>query len=134
MNLFIINTNKQADHRYEQEMIDERKCAAYRSTKEDIEHVQKGDKVLLYSNGKGIIASGVADGNLKKKEDKGEIDAEYYMSLVDFYEYIEPIVYEKIRDILQKADPSFARPFNVTSLKFSLPASKDIWEMVNKYV
>ncbi|MDN3451834.1 hypothetical protein QMA09_16715 [Planococcus sp. APC 3906] len=63
MNLFIINTNKQSDSRYENEMIAERKCAAYRLTKEVIEKIQKDDKVLLYSNEVGIIARGVAEGS-----------------------------------------------------------------------
>ncbi|QOV10431.1 hypothetical protein [Viridibacillus arvi] len=127
MNLFIINTNKQSNHRYEQEMIEEQKCAAYRTTKGTIEHIQKDDKVLLYSNLSGIIARGIADGELKKKEDKGEIDAEYYMSLNEFYEYIKPIQYKKIKTIL-------GRPLGSTSLKFSLPASKEIWDEVNRYV
>ena len=100
MNLFIINTNKQADKRYEQEMIDEQKCAAYRSTKEDIVHIQKGDKVLLYSNNNGIIARGIADGEVMKKEDISEIDAEYYMSLDDFYQYIKPIKYQQILSMI----------------------------------
>jgi len=134
MNLFIINTNKQANQRYEQEMIEEQKCAAYRSTKGEIGYIQKGDKVLLYSNRSGIVARGIADGEVKMKEDLGEIDAEYYMSLNEFYEYIKAIPFNKIRNILQKADPSFAKPFGVTALKFSLPVSKEIWYEVNRYV
>lgn len=134
MNLFIINTNKQANQRYEQEMIEEQKCAAYRSTKGEIGYIQKGDKVLLYSNRSGIVARGIADGEVKMKEDLGEIDAEYYMSLNEFYEYIKAIPFNKIRNILQKVDPSFAKPFGVTALKFSLPVSKEIWYEVNRYV
>lgn len=134
MNLFIINTNKQSDNRYEQEMIDEHKCAAYRSTKREIERIQKEDKVLLYSNGSGIIVRGIADGEVMKKEDRGEIEAEYYMRLNEFYEYIKPINYKQILSIIQKADSSFNKPFNATSLKFSLPISQKIWEEVNKFV
>lgn len=134
MNLFIFNTNKQADQRYEQEMIEEQKCAAYRSTKEVIENIRNGDKVLLYSNSSGIVARGIADGDVKMKEDRGEIDAEYYMSLNEFYEYIKAIPYNKILSILQKADPTFTKPFNVTALKFSLPVSKQIWYEINRYV
>jgi L-cysteine desulfidase len=134
MNLFIINTNRQASDRYELEMIDEQKCAAYRSTKGEIVYIQKDDKVLLYSNGKGVIAKGVADGEVKKKDDNGEVDAEFYMSLNEFYQYHKAIPYKDIRKILQDADPSFARPFNVTSLKFSSPASQEIWDEVSKFV
>lgn len=134
MNLFIINTNKQAHERYEQEMIDEQKCAAYRSTKKEIENIQKGDMVLLYSNGSGIIAKGLADGVVNKKADNGVNDEEYYMSLTEFYQFIKAIPYDKIRKIIQKADSSFARPFNVTSLKFSSPASEVIWNEVDQFV
>ena len=134
MKLFIINTNKQADIRYELEMISEQKCAAYRSTKSEINGIKKGDKVLLYSNQKGIIARGVADGLVKKKEDRGEIDAEYYMSLNEFYEYIKPIPYPKVRLIIETADSTFSRPFNVTSLKFDSPVSKEIWDGLCNYV
>lgn len=134
MKLFIINTNKQAHERYESEMIYEQKCAACRSTKEEIERIHKGDKVLLYSNGSGIIAKGVADGKVQKKEDNGVVDDEYFMELTEFYQYIKNIPYKKINKILTHADPSFARPFNVTSLTFEFPASKIIWDEVNKYV
>lgn len=134
MNLFIINTNKQADSRYEQEMLDEQKCAAYRSTKEEIADIAKGDRVLLYSNEIGIIARGIADGVVKKKEDRGIADDEYFMSLTEFYDYIKPIPYQKILSILQKAEPTFARPFNVTSLKFGPAASEKIWYDVNRFV
>jgi len=134
MKLFIINTNKQRDMRYEQEMLSEKKCAAYRTTKQEIEAIQMGDKVLLYSNEVGIIASGIADGVLQKNEDNGEIDAEYYMSLNEFYQFIKPISYNKIRKILQKADPSFNKLFNVTVLKIDSPVSEEVWHEVCMYV
>ena len=134
MSLFIVNTNMSTNKRYDQEMIDEQKCAAYRSTKEHIEYIKKDDKVLLYRNDEGIIARGVADGIVKKKEDNGEKDAEFYMALNEFYTFAIPISYKKIRTIIEKADPSFARPFNVTSLKFSSSASQEIWNEINRYV
>lgn len=134
MNLFIINTNKSTNKRYEHEMIGEQKCAAYRLTRKEIEQIQKGDRVLLYSNEVGIIARGVADGVLQKKEDCGEEDAEYFMKLENFYTYIKPISYTKTVDILKKAEPSFARPFNVTLLRFEQEVAKHIWMYVNQYV
>lgn len=134
MNLFIINTNISANPRYEQEMIDEQKCAAYRDTKREIEKIDKGDKVLLYSNGKGIIARGIAEGKVKKKDDRGELDAEYYMEMVEFYDYIKPLSHKEINLIIKKSDPSFARPFNKTALKLSPSISQEVWNEVNKYV
>lgn len=56
MNLFIINTNFRKDKRYEQEMLSEKKCAAYSSTKFIIENIKSKDLVLLYTNQKGIVA------------------------------------------------------------------------------
>jgi L-cysteine desulfidase len=134
VNLYIINTNKSASIHYEKEMIDEQKCSAYRSTKAEITNIKNDDKVLLYSNGLGIIARGIADGQVKKKADNGELDAEYYIALSEFYKFIRSIPYNKIKTIVQTADPSFNRPFNVTSLKFSSPASQEIWDQVCKYV
>lgn len=130
--MFIINTNKQSDPRYEQEMLDNQKCAAYRSTKTVIEDIKIGDLVLLYGNKKGIIARGIADGVVRKKEDKGEEDAEYYMSLNEFSIYKEAITYNEIREIIQIAIPSFNKPFGVTALKFEYPASEVIWNEVCK--
>ena len=131
MNLFIINTNKSTSSRYEQEMLEEKKCAAYRSTKGEIAKIKKGDKVLLYSNQVGIVAKGMADGKVMKKEDNGEPDAEYYMHLNDFYKYDQPIPYNQIFKIIQQTDSSFKRPFSVTAIKFSFPSSKKIWDEVS---
>lgn len=134
MNLFIINTNKQRDSRYEREMLKEKKCAAYRSTKHRIEDIRAGDKVLLYSNEVGVIATGTASGKLKMKEDNGESNAEYYMLLEQFYELAIPIPYSKIVKLIKKFDPTFSRPFNQTALEFSPPFSEQIWSEVDKYV
>jgi len=134
MNLYIINTNKSTDKRYEWEMIEEKKCSAYRSTKKNIEAIKKGDNVLLYSSGTGIIARGIADGVVKKKTDMEVVDAEYYMSLTDFYLLIKEIPHHKILSIIQKVKPDFKKPFTSTSLKFTYPESEGIWNEVSKYV
>ena len=134
MNLFIINTNKQKDNRYEREMLKEKKCAAYRSTKHKIEEIQAGDKVLLYSNEVGVIARGIASGELKIQEDNGEPSAEYYMFLEQFYELVIPITYSQVVKLIKKYDPKFSRPFNQTALKFTIPFSEKIWSEVNNYI
>ncbi|HDR6309447.1 TPA: hypothetical protein QCU60_001269 [Bacillus cereus] len=134
MSLFIINTNLQKDTRYEREMLQEEKCAAYRSTKTDIQNIQKNDKVLLYTNKKGIIARGIASGQLFMKDDNGEPNAEYYMPLIHFKELIKPIPSHKLRDILLLADPQEARPFNKTSLKFQEVVSEEIWKEICRYM
>ncbi|PHB40555.1 hypothetical protein [Bacillus wiedmannii] len=134
MALFIINTNLQKDTRYEREMLEEKKCAAYRSTKTDIQNIQKNDRVLLYTNKKGIIARGVASGALFMKEDNGEPNAEYYMPLINFTELIIPIPPHKLKNILLLADPQEARPFNKTSLKFREVVSEKIWREICRYM
>ncbi|KAA6461555.1 MULTISPECIES: hypothetical protein [Bacillus cereus group] len=134
MALFIINTNLQKDTRYEREMLEEKKCAAYRSTKTDIQNIQKNDRVLLYTNKKGIIARGVASGALFMKEDNGEPNAEYYMRLINFTELIIPIPPHKLKNILLLADPQEARPFNKTSLKFREAVSEKIWREICRYM
>ncbi|MFB7142898.1 hypothetical protein ACFCYN_25220 [Gottfriedia sp. NPDC056225] len=68
------------------------------------------------------------------RETRSGIDAEYYMSLNAFYQYIKSIPFKTIQSIVQKTEPSFNRPFNVTSIRFSYPASQKIWDEVNKYV
>jgi predicted RNA-binding protein with PUA-like domain len=104
------------------------------STKTNIEAIQKGDKVFLYSSGTGIIATGIADGVVKKKADMEVVDAEYYMSLTDFYQLIKEIPHHKILSIIQKVKPDFKKPFTSTSLKFTYPESEGIWNEVSKYV
>ncbi|MCU5584693.1 hypothetical protein OCF65_30625 [Bacillus toyonensis] len=134
MALFIINTNLQKDTRYELEMLQEKKCAAYRSTKTDIQNIQENDRILLYTNKKGIIARGIASGQLLMKEDDGEPDAEYYMPLINFTELITPIPSHKLKNILSLADPQEARPFNKTSLKFREGVSEKIWIEICRYI
>ncbi|QPW51910.1 hypothetical protein G9298_30230 (plasmid) [Bacillus thuringiensis] len=134
MALFIINTNLQKDSRYEREMLQEKKCAAYRSTKTDIQNIQENDRVLLYTNKKGIIARGIASGQLFMKEDNGEPEAEYYMPLINFTELIKPIPSHKLKNILLLADSQEARPFNQTSLKFREGVSEKIWMEICRYI
>ncbi|MBJ8072713.1 hypothetical protein [Bacillus cereus] len=134
MALFIINTNLQKDSRYECEMLEEKKCAAYRSTKTDIQNIQENDRVLLYTNKKGIIARGIASGKLFMKEDNGEPNAEYYMPLINFTELIKPIPPHKLKNILLLADSQEARPFNKTSLKFREGVSEKIWIEICRYI
>ncbi|AZB44658.1 hypothetical protein CEF21_21505 [Bacillus sp. FJAT-42376] len=134
MNLFIINTNKSTNTRYEIEMLEEQKCAAYRSTKTDIEHIQKNDIVLLYSNERGIIASGRADGIVNRKPDLGEEDAEYFMKLQDFNEYVIEIPNKKLLGIIKGVNPSFSKILRNTMEKFTPPVSDGIWKEVSRYV
>ena len=62
---YLINTNRtnRPGGEDEQDMLLNTKCAAYFSPwKEKINHIQPNDLVFLYSNGKGIVARGIATG------------------------------------------------------------------------
>lgn len=115
-------------------MLSEKKCAAYRLTKFEIEKIKSKDLVLLYTNQKGIVARGIASGVVLSQADKGETNAEYFMSLDDFYIFIKPIPSVKLRDILTLCDPKEMRPFNKTSLKFNEGVSQAIWNKVCMHV
>ena len=54
-NCYILNTNKQSNPKYTEEMLTESKAAAYYpGWREKIQKFQKGDIVFLYESGKGI--------------------------------------------------------------------------------
>ncbi|MDR0771212.1 MAG: hypothetical protein LBE75_08490 [Burkholderiales bacterium] len=87
-NSYILNTNSSHDPSVTEDMLSERKAAAYYpGWREEIERLQKGDKIFLYQNKKGIIAYGEADGFLRKKEYDGIPDYEYSMCLDNFISF-----------------------------------------------
>ena len=87
-------------------MIQEKKAAAYYpGWREKIQKLQKGDCVFLYQNGIGIIAYGLADGKLRKKDYDGYTDYEYYMNLMDFQTLKTPMSASDMRKIANKDFP-----------------------------
>ena len=64
---YILNTNYGNTPNDDEDMIDNQKAAAYFDPwKRNIKRLKKGDKVLLYRSGEGIVAMGIASGKLEK--------------------------------------------------------------------
>jgi predicted RNA-binding protein with PUA-like domain len=122
VNYWIVNTNREYSPNGldENDMLKEKKCAAYGDSKEGIKNLKKGDVVFLYRSkdyekSYGIIAFGEADGNLNKRdfydpnEKKKYEDFEYNMKLNNFNELKEPLEYSDINNITHKPDPLWLR-------------------------
>lgn len=99
-NYYILNTNKKSNAKYTEEMLSERKAAAYYpGWREKIQKFQKGDIIFLYENSVGIRAYGSANGILNKKDCDGYKDYEYYMNLDNFVILDKPISAQKMKEI-----------------------------------
>ncbi|PGY09124.1 hypothetical protein COE25_18835 [Bacillus sp. AFS031507] len=104
---YIINTNltNMPNGETERDMLKNEKCAAYFSPwKERIEQIQPNDLVFLYSNGKGIIARGIATGVVEiadyQNKEGLHIDEEYYMNLNQFVRLSNPVSSADINEIV----------------------------------
>ncbi|HHQ4655168.1 TPA: hypothetical protein ACSPZZ_004457, partial [Aeromonas hydrophila] len=82
---YILNTNYNNNKEDHNDMIKNKKCAAYfEPWKYKIERLNKGDVVFLYQSGVGIVAFGEASGKLCLADYHGNPDyknEEYYMKL-----------------------------------------------------
>jgi len=78
---FIVNTNRRYRPEVYEEMLKEKKSAAYYDRKEKILNIKKGNIVFLYHNRVGVIAYGKATDDYKKKDYDGHKDEEYYIPL-----------------------------------------------------
>lgn len=100
---YILNTNRQRGIEDDAEMLQEGKAAAYfEPWKYKIKNLQKGDTVFLYRSGVGIVAKGIATGDVMKKNyrnNPGHIDEEYYQKLKDFKVLQIPISAAEIKRI-----------------------------------
>lgn len=99
-NCYILNTNFANNPQSNEDMLKEKKAAAYcPGWKEKMEKIQKDDVIFLYKSGEGIVAYGKADGKLKKKEWEGVPEDEYYMYLEDFNILKTPMDAAKMKKI-----------------------------------
>ena len=100
---YILNTNIQGGSEDDEEMLREGKAAAYfEPWKYKIEYLNKGDTVFLYRSGVGIVAKGIATGEVKTKSyrDNPEHDnEEYYQKLKNFKVLEKPISAGEIKQI-----------------------------------
>ncbi|WP_040239305.1 hypothetical protein [Chromohalobacter japonicus] len=82
---FLLNTNKANSVEDHQMMLEERVAAAFEDGwKQKIERIRSGDVVFLYESGKGVVAYGVASGDVEKAPHEGRKDETYYQRLHDF--------------------------------------------------
>ena len=62
--------------------------------------LKKGDLVFLYRSGEGIVAHGIASGDVLKKDHNGVPDKTYYQKLSGFVRYEKPLIASEIQRIL----------------------------------
>ncbi|HTA84465.1 MAG TPA: phospholipase D-like domain-containing protein [Bacteroidia bacterium] len=103
---YILNTNIKEGKPDEIEMLSRKKAAAYFDPwKNRINSLKKGDRVFLYSSGKGIIAMGEASGVTLQKEYQNKIqfkDEEHYQKLTSFKILSKPLSASQIKKLSNK--------------------------------
>lgn len=127
-NYYIVNTNVKSNPKYTDDMINNKKVAAYYpGWREKIKKLQKDDTVFLYKSGEGIIAYGKADGVLKKAPCDGFADYEYYMTLNNFCKLNTAISAAQMKE-LTKCGFNFRQ----TMFSISAEAANKIIKSLNK--
>ena len=100
---YILNTNCSNDPADHEDMLQNRKAAAYFAPwKYKIERLSKGDTVFLYQSGVGVVAMGRASGKLEKAAYHGDpkhMDEEYFRTLERFQRVDPPVPAAKIKEI-----------------------------------
>jgi hypothetical protein len=88
---FILNTNKRHDPATHRDMVTNGIAAAFCTPwKFQIERIEKGDTVFLYENGVGIVAMGIAPGEVEVVEYNGVAEDAYRQKLKD-YKKVKPL-------------------------------------------
>lgn len=114
-NNYVLNTNDSNNKNSTDAMLKEHKAAAYYpGWREKIEKLQRGDTVFLYKSGSGIIAYGIANGKLEKKECDGNKDYEYYMHLDNFTVLTKPLTASKMKEVTKQGFPFRTTLFNIS--------------------
>jgi hypothetical protein len=87
---YMLNTNYSNDHSDDADMLKNQKAAAYFDPwKRNISKLKRNDQIFLYRSGTGIVAMGLASGELEKRPYHGDPkhkDEEYCMKLEKFKE------------------------------------------------
>jgi len=100
---YILNTNYGNDPDDHDDMLKEKKAAAYFSPwKLNIERLSRGDVVFLYQSGVGVVAVGIASGKVNKSPYHGNLehpDEEYSMPLTSFHALNKPIPAAEVKAI-----------------------------------
>ncbi len=102
---YILNTNTQGGDEDQEDMLKNKKAAAYFDPwKYKIERLAKGDVVFLYQSGVGIVAVGEADGKLEKRAYHGNPendDEEYFRKLNHFQPVDPPVTAREIKEVTE---------------------------------
>ncbi|HDR7766548.1 hypothetical protein [Bacillus paranthracis] len=132
-NAYIINTNLKHNTTCEKQMLQQGKCAAYYSPwKHYISLIRPNDLVFLYSNGKGIIARGVATGIVETADFENNIEEEYYMELNSFIQLDTAMNAAAITQALQQVDPEFSIKFHQTMIALPDLFASHLWRTITK--
>lgn len=109
-------------------MIKNEKCAAYYAPwKYNIDRIGANDIIFLYSNGKGIIARGIATGITKITDYEGNPDEEHYMNLKGFQVLGVPLPATEVTRIVGH-DIFYAQ----TKILLTYKIGNDLWEEITK--
>lgn len=134
-NIYIINTNKGNNPKTEIDMLENEKCAAYYSPwKHYIDNIEPNDLVFLYSNGKGIIARGIATGVVEINDYEGKSDEEHYMYLNRFEQLDTALEAANIKEILSKAaNENYDIKWNQTMIQIPYHLGLKVWQHITKH-
>ena len=96
---FILNTNKANDVDTHEMMLEDGVAAAFCDPwKSKIERLKRGDTVFLYESGAGIVATGIASGNIEKVAYEGQPENAYQQKL-DHYRKVKPLSAREIKKV-----------------------------------
>lgn len=131
--VYIVNTNKSNNPDNENEMIVQKKVAAYYSPwKYLINEIDSGDIVYLYSNGQGIIARGIATGILEIGQPESGIYVEHYMHLDRFELLNTPLPPGRITEIAKAlTDDQYTIRWNQTMIHMPYFIGLKIWQCMS---
>ncbi len=130
---FIINTNYSNDPLCHEDMLENKKAAAYYYPwKNHIKKLQKGDHVFLYKSGTGIVARGIVKSDLKKSHYPGkpeDKDEEYYVELKSFSKIKKPLTAAEIKTIT-----GVDYRFMMTCFSVDRESGNKIWNELTKRI
>ena len=131
-NFYILNTNIKEGKEDEDDMLSNKKAAAYfYPWKNKIERIaKKGCRVLLYSSGKGIVAIGESKGTLKEcayRNNPDFLNEEKYVELDKFIKLKQPMTAREINELLDTT-----HKFRQTLFGLSREHGEKIWTEILK--
>jgi hypothetical protein len=102
--VFLVNTDRKHGNETENYML--QRCRAVATSPgwmEQIDRITNGSKVLLYANGIGIIAGGIA--TAERKDDVVGSEAARYVQLVEFFKVDPPLTQKDVQSLFNWTQP-----------------------------